>query len=142
MTHEIPVQPLIFLKPTSSYVTEGNPIIIPSGCKNLHHEVELGLVIGDSKPAPLGAINNDNYREFIAGYVLALDMTARDFQETAKKAGHPWALAKAFDTSCAVGDLILTGTPSGVGQVKAGDVITGSLRDIKDESKVRDSEVA
>jgi hypothetical protein len=42
----------------------------------------------------------------LGGYVLALDMTCRDWQNDAKKQGHPWFLAKSFDTSCPVGDLI------------------------------------
>lgn len=43
---------------------------------------------------------------YIGGYVVALDMTARDFQDEAKKAGAPWFLAKSFDTSCPVSDFI------------------------------------
>ena len=44
--------------------------------------------------------------ELVAGYVLALDMTARDFQNEAKAKGHPWAMAKCFDTACPVGHFI------------------------------------
>ena len=44
--------------------------------------------------------------EHVAGYVLALDMTARDFQSEAKAKGHPWAMAKCFDTACPVGEFI------------------------------------
>ena len=43
---------------------------------------------------------------YVAGYCLALDMTARDFQEEAKKKGHPWSIAKGFDTSCPVSDML------------------------------------
>ena len=42
----------------------------------------------------------------VGGYILALDMTARDFQDEAKKKGQPWSLAKGFDTSCPVSDFI------------------------------------
>ena len=44
--------------------------------------------------------------QLVAGYVLALDMTARDFQNEAKAKGHPWAMAKCFDTACPVGEFI------------------------------------
>lgn len=43
---------------------------------------------------------------YIGGYVIALDMTARDIQDTLKKAGNPWYLAKSFDNSCPVGEFI------------------------------------
>ena len=42
----------------------------------------------------------------VAGYALTLDMTARDFQEDAKKKGHPWTLAKCFDTALPVSKFI------------------------------------
>lgn len=44
--------------------------------------------------------------DHVGGYVLALDMTARDFQEEAKKKGHPWILAKGFDTFCPISEFI------------------------------------
>ncbi|KAE9547578.1 hypothetical protein FO519_009209 [Halicephalobus sp. NKZ332] len=98
----IPTKPMIFLKSTNSYITEGQKVVIPPGCQNLHQEVELGVVI--SKEAK--NIQKDQWKDYIAGYTVALDMTARDFQDEAKKAGAPWFLAKSFDTSCPVGDFI------------------------------------
>ena len=117
--------------------------------------------------------------EYVGGYALALDMTARDLQGIAKKKGHPWSVAKGFDTFCPVskfidknnidvldtklwlkvdgelkqngstqnmiftvpylisyisrifaleaGDVILTGTPEGVGPVKPGQTITAGI---------------
>ena len=143
---------------------------------SLHHEVELGIVIGK----PGRKIKEQDALNHIGGYVLALDMTARDFQDEAKKKGQPWSLAKGFDTSCPVsefidkdkiqspenlnlwlkvndkvkqngstsdmifsmpylisyisnyftleeGDVILTGTPEGVGPVCKGDVIEAGI---------------
>lgn len=75
---------------------------IPKGCSSLHHEVELGVVIGHAG----SQISETEALEHVGGYVLALDMTARDFQDDAKKKGHPWTLAKAFDTSCPVSAFI------------------------------------
>jgi len=172
----VPELPLLFLKPASSYITEGSPIKFPKGCTDLHHEIELGIVIGQKGTD----ISEGNAMDHVAGYVLALDMTARDFQTAAKKKGYPWDIAKGFDTSCPVSkfipkesvpdphnvelwckvngvlrqkgntsdmifkipylisyisqyftlepnDVILTGTPAGVGGVNAGDVIQGGL---------------
>ncbi|XP_043194679.1 acylpyruvase FAHD1, mitochondrial-like isoform X1 [Amphibalanus amphitrite] len=175
--NKMPDKPMLFLKPTSSYLTAGN-IKIPEGCSELHHEVELGVVISEKCSAvPEGAA-----MQHVAGYALALDMTARDFQNEAKAKGHPWTMAKCFDTACPVsafvprdripdtsgvrlhcsvngqtrqdgatadmhfsvpflisyisryitlepGDLVLTGTPAGVGPVRAGDVIEATMAD-------------
>lgn len=56
--------------------------------------MELGVVVGQrGRDIPVSRA-----KEFISGYTLALDMTARNFQETARKAGTPWTLAKGFDT--------------------------------------------
>lgn len=66
------------------------------------HEVELGVVIG-SKASHVSESEALNY---VGGYVLSLDMTARDWQMEAKKKGHPWTLSKGFDTSCPVSDFI------------------------------------
>nr|AFJ91733.1 fumarylacetoacetate hydrolase domain-containing protein [Ostrea edulis] len=100
----VPTKPILFLKPTTSYVIQGQNIKIPPNCKSLHHEVELGVVIGRTG----NNITEDRAMEHVGGYVLALDMTARDLQDEAKKKGLPWTLAKGFDTSCPIGDLIST----------------------------------
>lgn len=172
----IPKEPLIFLKPTSSYVREGSPIEIPSSCTFLDHEVELGVVIGKKGRD----ISEDQAMDHLSGYALALDMTARELQAIAKKEGLPWTLAKGYDTFTPIGnfivkkkvpdytdlelwlevdgqlkqkgstkdmifsiphlishissimtlndgDVILTGTPSGVGPVKPGQRITAGI---------------
>lgn len=51
-------------------------------------------------------ISQENSMSHILGYVLALDMTARDVQEQLKQKRHPWLLAKGFDTSCPISDFI------------------------------------
>jgi acylpyruvate hydrolase len=98
----VPEVPLLFMKPASSYITEGSLIKIPKGCSSLHHEIELGIVIGKKGTD----IPENSAMNHVAGYVLALDMTARDFQNVAKTKGHPWDLAKGFDTSCPVSSFI------------------------------------
>jgi acylpyruvate hydrolase len=98
----IPERPLLFLKPTSSYVEEGSPIKIPAGCSSLHHEIELGVVI----KSKCSKVKPEDVMIHVGGFCLALDMTARDFQDEAKKKGHPWTLAKGFDTSCPVSAFI------------------------------------
>ncbi|KAG0362165.1 hypothetical protein BC939DRAFT_399526 [Gamsiella multidivaricata] len=97
----VPKAPFFFLKPTSSYISNLQPIEVPAGCE-VHHEVELGVVIGkDGRDIPASEAH-----KHIAGYTLALDMTARNLQDVAKKAGLPWSAAKGYDTFTPVGELI------------------------------------
>ncbi|XP_028669669.1 acylpyruvase FAHD1, mitochondrial [Erpetoichthys calabaricus] len=102
LRNAVPSEPLLFLKPPSAYVREGSPIQVPYYCHNLHHEVELGVVIGKRGTA----IPQEVAMQHVAGYALCLDMTARDAQDECKSKGLPWTLAKAFDTSCPVSDFI------------------------------------
>uniref|UniRef100_T1ISN6 Oxaloacetate tautomerase FAHD1, mitochondrial n=1 Tax=Strigamia maritima TaxID=126957 RepID=T1ISN6_STRMM len=98
----VPTRPLIFMKPSSSYITEGKPIKIPTGCQNLEHEVELGVVI--SKRAT--EVTAQDAMNFVAGYALVLDMTARDFLEQAQRDGTPWIFVKGCDTFTPVSKFI------------------------------------
>ncbi|KAJ2786802.1 hypothetical protein GGI15_001213 [Coemansia interrupta] len=97
----VPTAPFFFLKPTSSYVLSPGKIEIPQGCV-VHHEVELGVVIGKTGRD----ISAANAADHIAGYALALDLTARNLQDEAKKKGLPWSTAKGFDTFTPVGEFI------------------------------------
>ena len=75
---------------------------LPPGCDELHHEVELGVVISKTG----ASIAESNAMDYVGGYALALDMTARDLQNKAKKLGQPWTLAKGFDTALPVSRFI------------------------------------
>jgi len=168
--------PIIFLKPSSSVIFSGESIIIPRMSKCLHHEVELGVVIGKK----CKNVKQKVALDFVLGYCVALDITARDIQDEAKKFGWPWTIAKSFDTFAPIseivlkekiqdpnnldlllkvngeirqnsntkymiysvekiiefvssimtleeGDLILTGTPEGVGEINKGDILEAKL---------------
>ncbi|MBW7889091.1 MAG: fumarylacetoacetate hydrolase family protein [Bacteroidetes bacterium] len=87
--------PVIFLKPTSAVVESGSSVIIPAMSNNVHHEVELTVLIGTSgRNIPAGEA-----LKHVAGYGIGLDMTMRDIQSEAKKHGKPWTTAKGFYTS-------------------------------------------
>ncbi|MDQ2667895.1 MAG: fumarylacetoacetate hydrolase family protein [Gemmatimonadota bacterium] len=164
--NEVPKQPLIFLKPPSSIVRDGESIRLPTVSKQVEYEGEIGVIIGKR----LRRASVDEARAAIGGIVAANDVTARDLQ----KSDGQWTRAKGFDTFCAVGliaaapadlatltvttrvngtvrqqgsaqdmvfdlpsilvyvagimtleagDLVLTGTPEGVGTLAAGDVV-------------------
>jgi acylpyruvate hydrolase len=101
--NEIPGKPVLFLKPASAVIYSGEDIIHPSFGNELHHEVELVLLIGAKiKDAALDEADNA-----IAGYGVGLDMTLRDVQSKLKSKGHPWTLAKCFDTSAVISDFVL-----------------------------------
>jgi 5-carboxymethyl-2-hydroxymuconate isomerase len=168
--------PVIFLKPTSAVIENGDPIILPAMSKSVHHEVELTVLIGRYGRN----IPKSEAMSYIAGYGVGLDMTMRDVQSDAKKAGMPWSTAKGFYTSAPLspfvdasqvadphkleltlkvngairqrtntgkmnfkvddlisflstvftideGDIIYTGTPEGVAQVVAGDLLEAEI---------------
>ncbi|PON62013.1 Fumarylacetoacetase, C-terminal-related [Parasponia andersonii] len=175
----VPKEPVLFLKPTSSYLEAGGTIEIPHPLESLHHEVELAVVIAKkARDVPQASA-----MDYVGGYALALDMTAREIQASAKSAGLPWTIAKGQDTFTPIssvlpkasvtdpdnlelwlkvdgelrqkgstkdmifkipflishistfmtlfeGDVILTGTPEGVGPVKAGQKITAGITNL------------
>jgi len=179
MSSNVPKEPLLFLKPASAVIFDGDSIIIPKISNCLHHEVELGVVIGKK----CKNISLDEALDYVLGYCIALDITARDIQSEAKKKGWPWDIAKGFDTFAPIsevvlknevsdpndldlelkvngvirqrsntrnmvfsveeilefisnimtlepGDLIMTGTPEGVGEIIKNDIIEAELGNI------------
>ncbi len=180
MKAEVPSVPVFFLKPSTALVPDRGEVVLPSISHDVHHEVELTVLIGkDCKNVP-----RSSALDHVAGYGVGLDMTLRDVQNDAKKKGLPWTLAKGFDTSAPVsefisskqiadpgtltlllnvkgakrqhsgtndlifavdsliefisrfvtlesGDIIFTGTPQGVSQVRPGDTLEAFLSDSK-----------
>lgn len=101
--NEVPKFPIIFLKPTSTLVYEGDNIIHPSYSEEMHHEVELVLLIGENVKNA-SEIEAENA---IIAYGVGLDMTLRDLQNEYRKEGTPWTLAKGFDTCAVVSEFVL-----------------------------------
>ena len=164
--NNVPTSPLLFLKPPSSIIRDGESIRLPTVSKQVEYEGEIGVVIGKR----LRKAGIELARDAMAGIVAANDVTARDLQ----KSDGQWTRAKGFDTFCALGpvgpvpddlssltlttrvngsvrqrgrasdmmfdipavlsfvsgimtlepgDLVLTGTPEGVGTLAPGDVV-------------------
>jgi acylpyruvate hydrolase len=174
--NETPEAPVIFMKPASSVINDGDEIVIPPYSRDCHHEAELALLIGrEGKTIPA-----ERALEHIAGYGIAIDLTLRDVQAELKSKGLPWEIAKGFDTACPLsefipadriadpqnllirltvngtvrqygstslmihpipaiisymsgiftlepGDVILTGTPAGVGALDSGDSVVAEI---------------
>ena len=179
--NEVPKIPLIFMKPPSSVISNGETIILPPQSAQVEHEGELVVVIGKRGRH----ITTENSKKHILGYTVGNDVTARDLQNSDSQ----WTRAKGFDTFCPFGpwidtefdpadsvvtcrvngqmrqmastrdmvfnvgvlisyissvmtlesgDLIFTGTPSGVGQLKDGDEVSveiEGLGEIKNKVK-------
>ncbi|MCB1768318.1 MAG: fumarylacetoacetate hydrolase family protein [Candidatus Competibacteraceae bacterium] len=176
LNNPIPETPILFIKPTTALVALNQPIQLPVGRGECHHEVELAVLVGQL----LQNAEAKTARQAVAGYGVALDLTLRDLQNELKKKGHPWETAKAFDGSCPLslflkpealphpqaidlslrvngeirqqgntqqmmvgifelmaymsthfslqpGDVVLTGTPAGVGPLTSGDVLILNL---------------
>jgi len=97
--HDVPVEPLIFLKPPSALLAPGGRIRRPKISERVDHEGELGVVVAKAcnKIRP-----DEDVRPYILGYTCVNDVTARDLQE---KDGQ-WTRAKGFDTFCPVGPVV------------------------------------
>ncbi|HMH86403.1 MAG TPA: fumarylacetoacetate hydrolase family protein [Gemmatimonadaceae bacterium] len=164
--NEVPTEPLIFLKPPSSVIWDGEPIVLPAASSRVEHEGEIGVVVGKT----LTWVSEGDAVLGIRAIVAVDDVTARDLQKTDGQ----WTRAKGFDTFCPLGeessklpdldsltvvtrvngverqrgkssemvfsipsllayisrimtlepgDLVATGTPSGVGPLVPGDVV-------------------
>jgi 2-keto-4-pentenoate hydratase/2-oxohepta-3-ene-1,7-dioic acid hydratase in catechol pathway len=91
--------PLWFWKPDSSVVGDGEAVVLPPGVGEVHHEVELAVRVG-REARRIGA---EAAPRHLDGMTVAVDVTARDLQAAAKRAGQPWAQAKGYDTFCPLG---------------------------------------
>lgn len=183
MGHDDREPPFFFSKPSDALVGHGETIPYPPGTSNLHYEAELVVALdkGGSNIAEADALSH------VYGYACGNDLTRRDVQGVAKKAGRPWDMGKGFDRSAVIGpihrvadvghldkgaigltvngavkqtgdlsemiwstpeviaylsglvalapgDLIMTGTPAGVGALVAGDTCTVSIAGLPDLS--------
>jgi 2-keto-4-pentenoate hydratase/2-oxohepta-3-ene-1,7-dioic acid hydratase in catechol pathway len=99
--NEIPKEPMIFLKPPSSIIGPGEPILLPKYSQRVEHEGELAIVIAKTCSH---LSDSDDPLGYVFGYTCANDVTARDLQ----KADVQFTRAKGFDTFCPIGPHIET----------------------------------
>ncbi len=100
--NEVPAEPLLFLKPPSAVIGPGEPIHLPPGVGEVHHEAELAIVVG--RRLGSGA-SRDEARAACFGLTCANDVTARTIQRREGK----FTRAKGFDTFCPLGPWIVAG---------------------------------
>ena len=95
--------PFFFSKPADALVSDGTNPAYPSATGNLHYEAELVAAIGEGGR--------------IVGWAVGCDLTRRDLQAEAKKAGRPWDAAKGFDQSAPCGAVTLGALPDPAGAI-------------------------
>jgi 2-keto-4-pentenoate hydratase/2-oxohepta-3-ene-1,7-dioic acid hydratase in catechol pathway len=96
--NDVPERPLIFLKPPSALIEDGQAIRLPGQSQKVEHEGEIGVVIGRRARD----VDEAEALDYVAGYLPINDVTARDLQ----KLDGQWTRAKGFDTFCPVGPMV------------------------------------
>ncbi|WP_207484854.1 fumarylacetoacetate hydrolase family protein [Arenibaculum pallidiluteum] len=122
--------PFFFLKPADAIVPDGGTMPYPPATADLHHEIELVVALargGRDVPA-------EHAMDLVFGYAVGLDMTRRDLQNQAKKAGRPWDMGKGFDHSAPCGPVV---PKEAVGDASKGAIwldVNGARRQVGDLS--------
>jgi 2-keto-4-pentenoate hydratase/2-oxohepta-3-ene-1,7-dioic acid hydratase in catechol pathway len=96
--NEMPERPLLFLKPPSSLLADGESIVLPPASQRVEHEGEIAVVIGRTA----AKVNAADAWGYVAGVAPLNDVTARDLQKTDGQ----WTRAKGFDTFCPLGTMV------------------------------------
>ena len=100
MGGQVPAEPMIFLKPSTSVIGPGAPIVLPASSSHVDLEAELAVVIGRM----CRHVPRERVAEVVLGYTCANDVSARDHQASDGQ----WGRAKGFDTFCPLGPWIAT----------------------------------
>lgn len=120
---------MFFSKPADAIVPGNDDTLpYPLATEQLHHEVELVVALGQD--AQGNALDPDQAMALVFGYAVGLDLTRRDLQAAAKAAGAPWDIAKGFDRSAPVSDLVRAQDVGSIGpqsiQLMVNDVLRQS----------------
>jgi 2-keto-4-pentenoate hydratase/2-oxohepta-3-ene-1,7-dioic acid hydratase in catechol pathway len=99
--HDLPAEPLLFLKPSTALLAPGGTILLPRASERVDYEGELGVVIG----RPARRVPISRALDYVLGYTCVNDVTARDLQRRDVQ----FTRAKSFDTFCPLGPCIATG---------------------------------
>ena len=100
LDNDLPTQPMFFMKPATALLLPHNPFFYPDFSKEIHYETELVLRI--CKPGR--SIDEKFASNYYDAITVGIDFTARDLQRECKAKGHPWEIAKAFDSSAPIGE--------------------------------------
>lgn len=126
-----PDEPVVFLKPTYSLAQAGDNIKLPAYSRDVHHECELVIYIKEDAVD----VNEDKALNYVGGYAIGLDLTARDVQTELKSKGLPWEKAKGFPTAACVSHFI---TPDKVNDIQSQDFCLKVNGEIRQQGNSRD----
>lgn len=124
--NDVPERPLLFFKPPSALIADGQPIELPASSAQVEHEGEIAVIIGRRARAVTAA----QALEYVAGYAPLNDVTARDLQKTDGQ----WARAKGFDTFCPLGAMV----PAAEVEVDALEVICRVNGEVRQHGRAAD----
>jgi 5-oxopent-3-ene-1,2,5-tricarboxylate decarboxylase / 2-hydroxyhepta-2,4-diene-1,7-dioate isomerase len=101
---DLPKEPIYFVKANSAVIAHEQPIIYPDGLGRVDPEGELAVIIGKRAQGE----KEEEAAEFIGGYTILNDVTARDLQAKDMQNKHPWFRSKSLDTFCPIGPWIVS----------------------------------
>lgn len=102
LKNPVPENPIFFMKPDTSIITNNRPFFYPDFSKDIHHEIEVVVRI-----SRLGKNIEERFaHRYYEEIALGVDFTARDLQQKAKEKGLPWEIAKAFDGAAPISDFV------------------------------------
>jgi 2-keto-4-pentenoate hydratase/2-oxohepta-3-ene-1,7-dioic acid hydratase in catechol pathway len=101
---DLPKEPIYFVKANSSVIAHEQPIIYPDGLGRIDPEGELAVIIGKRAKE----VTEEEAPDYIGGYTILNDVTARDLQAKDMQNKHPWFRSKSLDTFCPIGPWIVT----------------------------------
>ncbi len=116
----VPERPLLFFKPPTAVIGDGDPIVLPPESTQVDFEAEIGVVIG----ARLRRGTEAQARAAIAGITCVNDVTARDLQRRDEQ----WTRAKGFDTFCPVGPRVVPLDPARLEELEVRCRVNGAVR--------------
>ncbi len=124
--------PFYFMKPAWSLAIESETVAYPPMTEDLHHEIELVVALARGG----AAVSEAEALGLVYGYAVGIDLTRRDRQGEAKKAGRPWEVGKAFAQSAPIGEVV---PAAEIGHPSEGRVwleVDGALRQDGDLSQL------
>ena len=113
LKHEVPTEPVFFMKPDSALLLDNKPFFLPDFSKEIHHEIELVVKINKLGKNIEAKFAHRYYDEI----GLGIDFTARDLQRQLIEKGLPWEKSKAFDSSAVLGKFLAKEELGDLGQI-------------------------
>lgn len=101
---QVPANPMLFIKASNTLNNPGDPILVPRRSSQIDFENELAVVIGKTAKY----VSREAALDYVFGYTIANDVSARDWQRDKALGGGQFARGKSFDTFCPMGPFILT----------------------------------